>query len=128
MSYTLRNLVMAVGMGLVLMCGGLACAGGDDYDPALDTEGHGPAYFGFVQDTRGSPVPDARVIMRPKGGEPVILKSTVVGLYRGHISKEVRPVDVEVSCEKDGYKQVRVVRRSAATATNIETSCTLQRL
>ena len=33
-----------------------ALAGGDDYDAANDTEGKGPAYFGFVRDTRGSPV------------------------------------------------------------------------
>ena len=37
-----------------------AWAGGDDYDAANDTEGKGPAYFGFVRDTRGSPVSDAQ--------------------------------------------------------------------
>jgi hypothetical protein len=63
-----------------------ASAGGDDYDAMNDTEGKGPAYFGFVRDQRGSPVPDAQVTLRPKKGDPVVLKSNVLGLYRSHIT------------------------------------------
>ena len=107
-----------------------AFAGGDDYDAANDTEGKGPAYFGFVRDMRGSPVSDARVVLRPKTGEPVVLKTNVLGLYRSHVSKDVRPDDVEVSCDKNGYKQARVFRRTPPGAKDmfIETDCTLQRL
>ena len=105
-----------------------AFAGGDDYDAMNDTEGKGPAYFGFVRDHRGSPVSDAEVTLRPKMGEPVKLKSNVLGLYRSHITKDVAPADVEVSCGKDGYKQAGVLRRTAAGGANIETNCTLQRL
>jgi hypothetical protein len=108
-----------------------AFAGGDDYDAMNDTEGKGPAYFGFVRDARGSPVSEARVILRPKsGGDAVTIKSNAVGLYRSHVRKEVAPDDVEVSCEKDGYKQQRVQRRTppGSTAAQIETNCTLQRL
>ena len=36
-------------------------AGGDDYDAAKDVKGDGPAYFGFVRDTRGSALVDAQV-------------------------------------------------------------------
>ena len=39
---------------LAACCGRLAApafAGGDDYDAMNDTEGKGPAYFGFVRDT-----------------------------------------------------------------------------
>jgi hypothetical protein len=105
-----------------------AFAGGDDYDAAADGEGKGPAYFGFVRDHRGSPLSDARVVLQPKSGEPVVLKSNVLGLYRSHINKDVRPADVQVSCEKAGYKQAAVQRRSQADAANVETNCTLQRL
>ena len=94
-----------------------------------DTEGKGPAYFGFVRDTRGSPVSDAQVILRPKKGEPVTLKSNVLGLYRSHINKDVPPDDVEVSCDKTGYKQAGVLRRPGQDKDmHIETNCTLQRL
>ena len=69
-----------------------AFAGGDDYDAMNDTEGKGPAYFGFVRDTRGSPVSDAQVILRPKKGEPVTLKSNVLGpLSQPHHQGRSRP-------------------------------------
>jgi hypothetical protein len=105
-----------------------AFAGGDDYDASADKEGKGPAYFGFVRDTRGSALSDARVELRPKTGEPVLLKSNKLGLYRSHVSKEAHPDEVQVSCEKDGYRQIRVVRRSSDDAANVETNCTMQRL
>ena len=106
-----------------------ALAGGDDYDASQDAEGKGPAYFGFVRDHRGSPVSDAQVILRPKKGEPVTLKSNVLGLYRSHITKEIPPADVEVSCGKNGYKQAGVMRRPGQeNDMHIETNCTLQRL
>src|SRR5262245_31052714 len=123
----IRNLALLAAVALAPA----ALAGGDDYDAAGDTEGHGPAYFGFVRDVRGAPVSEARVFLRPKSGaEPVMIKSNALGLYRSHVSKDVTPDDVEVSCEKDGYKQQRVLRRTPqrSTASMIETNCTLQRL
>jgi hypothetical protein len=106
-----------------------AYAGGDDYDAMNDKEGKGPAYFGFVRDQRGSPVSDAQVILRPKKGEPVVLKSNVLGLYRSHVTKDVTPAEVEVSCGKAGYKQTGVMRRPGQeNDMHVETNCTLQRL
>jgi hypothetical protein len=105
-----------------------AFAGGDDYDAMNDKEGAGPAYFGFVRDHRGSPVSDAQVLLRPKSGEPVALKTNVLGLYRSHINKDVKPEDVTISCEKSGYRQERVFRRTEPGAMFIETDCTLRRL
>ncbi len=107
-----------------------AQAGGDDYDASNDIEGAGPAYFGFVRDQRGSPVSDAEVILRPKMGQPVTIKTNVLGLYRSHVNKDVAPDDVQISCEKSGYKQAKVYRRTPPGAKDmfIETECTLQRL
>src|SRR3954471_22446637 len=107
-SMLVRTIVLAV--ALALTCGSSARAGGDDYDAANDVEGAGPAYFGFVRDHRGSPVSDAQVTLRPKVGEPVTLKSNVIGLYRSHINKDTSPDDVEVSCDKTGYKLTKVYR------------------
>jgi hypothetical protein len=126
MSVLFRTTAAAV---LAAAFGAQALAGGDDYDAMNDTEGKGPAYFGFVRDTRGSPVSDAQVVLRPKKGEPVVLKSNVLGLYRSHVTKEVGPDEVEISCDKAGYKQTRVARRPGQEKDmNIETNCTLQRL
>jgi hypothetical protein len=84
---------------------------GDDDD---NSEEEGPSYFGFVRDTGGATVPDAKVTYKVPG-----------------FGKDVDPKDVEVSCDKQGYKQLRVTRRS--TPSNdpkipIETECTLQRI
>jgi hypothetical protein len=107
-----------------------AIAGGDDYEAANDVKGAGPAYYGFVRDARGSPVGDALVLLRPKTGKPVPLKTNALGLYRGHVNKDVRPDDVQISCEKSGYKQAKVYRRTPPGSKDmfIETECTLQRL
>jgi hypothetical protein len=127
----MRVLVRTLAAGAVVIAlAAPAFAGGDDYDAMNDEEGKGPVYFGFVRDNRGSPVPDARVVLQPKSGEPMVLKSNVLGLYRSHVNKGTRPDDIEVSCDKNGYKQVRVARRNppGSTEMNIETNCTMQRL
>ena len=121
---------IALAVGVTAGCGTSAYAGGDDYDAANDVKGAGPAYFGFVRDARGSPVVDAMVVLRPRKGKPVSLKSNAIGLYRGHINKDVLPDEVQISCEKSGYKQVKVYRRTPPGSKDmfIETECTLQRL
>jgi len=122
--------IVALATCIALVCGPQALAGGDDYDAANDTEGAGPAYFGFVRDHRGSPVSDAQVILRPKMGDPVTIKTNVLGLYRSHVNKDAAPDDVQVTCEKNGYKLAKVYRRTPPGAKDmfIETECTLQRL
>ena len=107
----------------------LVWAGGDDYDASNDVKGAGPAYFGFVRDARGSPLVGAQVLLQPKKGKPVTLKSNALGLYRGHVSKDVLPDDVQISCARDGYKQLKINRRTPPgnTAMFIETECTMQR-
>ena len=121
----IRAIALAIGMAAMTH----AIAGGDDYDAANDVKGEGPAYFGFVRDNRGSAVVDAQVVLQPKKGKPVTLKSNVLGLYRGHISKAVLPDEVQISCVKTGYKQTRVNRRTPPgnNAMFIETECTMQR-
>jgi hypothetical protein len=127
MSALIRSLAgMVLGVALAMS----ALAGGDDYDAANDEEGKGPVYFGFVRDNRGSPVADARVVLQPKSGEAMVLKSNVLGLYRSHVGKQFRPDDIAISCDKNGYRQVNVARRNppGSSEMNIETNCTLQRL
>jgi hypothetical protein len=130
MSCLIRRIALMTAVAFAVAGATSAWAGGDDYDADNDTEGVGPGYFGFVRDHRGSPVSDAQVILRPKMGDPVTIKTNVLGLYRSHINKDVAPDDVQISCEKAGYQQSGVFRRTAPGAKNmfIETDCTLQRL
>ena len=97
---------------------------------STDSGGAGPGYFGSVRHQRRSPISDAEVILQPKMGQPVTIKTNVLGLYRSHVNKDVLPDDVQVSCEKSGYKQAKVYRRTPPGAKDmfIETECTLQRL
>jgi hypothetical protein len=122
--------VALVAGAALLAGGGNVLAGGDEYDAAKDVENLGPAYFGFVRDARGSPVSDAQVVLKPKSGDPITIKTNVLGLYRSHISKETVPDDVSVSCGKEGFKQERIYRRTPPGSKDmfIETDCTLQRL
>jgi hypothetical protein len=125
----IRAIALVIALVIEIAAAAPACAGGDDYDAANDVKGAGPAYFGFVRDTRGSPVADAQVVLLPKKGKPTSLKSNVLGLYRGHISKDVLPDDVQLSCVKTGYKQTKINRRTPPgnNAMFIETECTMQR-
>jgi hypothetical protein len=108
---------------------GAAWAGGDEYDAAKDVEQLGPAYFGFVRDPGGTPLPDAEVTLTPKSGEAVTIKTNILGLYRSHVRKGVSPDDVSVSCEKTGYRSVQVYRRTPPGSKDmfIETDCTLRK-
>ncbi len=123
-------LIRAMALCICSTAAVVAFAGGDDYDAANDVKGAGPAYFGFVRDARGSAVVGAQVMLQSKKSKPVSLKSNALGLYRGHISKEVLPDQVQISCAKEGYKQIKINRRTPPgnNVMFIETECTMQRL
>jgi hypothetical protein len=107
-----------------------ALAGGDEYDASQDVQQLGPAYFGFVRDARGTPISDAQVVLTPKTGDPITIKTNVLGLYRSHVRKDVVPDDVSIACGKDGFKPTQVFRRTPPGSKDmfIETDCTLQKL
>jgi hypothetical protein len=125
----MKMLIRLLALALSVTAATQAIAGGDDYDAANDVKGEGPAYFGFVRDARGSAVVDAQVILQPKKGKAVTLKTNVLGLYRGHINKTVLSDEVQVSCVKTGYKQTKINRRTPPgnNAMFVETECTMQR-
>jgi hypothetical protein len=102
---------------------------GDDNDTSAET---GPSYFGFVRDTNGATVPGATVTVAVKNHGSVITRTDALGTYKvPGFGTDVNPKDVEISCDKPGYKQARVVRRSSSSndpKIPIETECTLQRI
>jgi hypothetical protein len=107
-------------------------AGGSGFgDDDHDHEHEGPAYFGFVKDTSGATIPDAKVTVAIKDRGGVITRTDALGAYRvPGFGKEIDPTTVVISCEKAGYKQVKVFRRTAQDAdptTPIETECTMAR-
>jgi hypothetical protein len=103
---------------------------GDDDD---NSEEEGPAYFGFVRDANGATVPDSKVTVAIKNRGGVVTRTDALGAYKvPGFGKDVDPKEVEVTCDKQGYKQVRTLRRmrppNADVKIPIETECTLQRI
>ena len=101
---------------------------GDDDDVSED---EGPPYFGFVRDTSGATLPDAKVTVAVKERGGVVTRTDALGAYKvPGFGKEIDPKDVEISCEKEGFKQTRTLRRSLPPPDSkipIETECTMQR-
>jgi hypothetical protein len=91
-------------------------------------ENHERAFFGFVKDANGSSVSDALVTFGAKGHHTGTTYTNSVGAYHISISKNFDASDIVISCEKPGYKQLRVLRRTAKDASPdapVETECTL---
>lgn len=102
---------------------------GDDDD---NSEEEGPSYFGFVKDTNGATVPDAKVTVGIKDRGGIVTRTDALGAYKvPGFGKDVDPRDVEIACDKPGYKQLRTLRRmrspNADPKIPVETECTLQR-
>jgi len=101
---------------------------GDDDDAGED---EGPAYFGFVKDSNGATVADAKVTVAVKDRGGVVTRTDALGAYKvPGFGKEIDPKDVEVSCEKEGFKQQRTLRRPLPPPDSkipVETECMLQR-
>jgi hypothetical protein len=124
--------IASVIVGLTCIAATAVWAGGSSFgDDDEDDADEGPAYFGFVRDTGGGTIPDAKVTVGIANRGGVVTRTDALGAYKvPGFGKEVDPKDVMVSCEKEGYKQVKVLRRTTPTALNvpiIETECTLQR-
>lgn len=113
------------------MAPALVLAGGDGFGPDDHPPDEGPAYFGFVKDERGAPVRDAKVSAAYKTSLTLMTRTDATGAYKVRGFKNtVSPGDVIISCTKEGYKQVRVVRRTpprGQPVKSVETECRLQR-
>jgi hypothetical protein len=125
----LAGAIAAISCVLSISAWGGGAGFGDDDDSPDDA---GPSYFGFVRDAGGATVPDAKVTISPKDGTGIITRTDALGTYKlPGFSKDIDPKDVQISCDKNGYRQIRVVRRSSPNPDPkipIETECTLQRI
>ena len=52
------------------------------------------------------------MVLHPKAGPPITLKTNVLALSRSHISKEPVPADVSVTRGKHAYQYTSVYRRT----------------
>ena len=96
-----------------------------------DHSDQGLSYFGFVRDTRGLGVGDAKVTGEVQDGASVVTRTDSLGVYRlPGFSKDTDPAKVTISCTKDGYKQIRILQRTTPgpDVKAFEVECTLQRI
>ena len=126
-----RGWIAATVVGLCVVSTALWAGGsgfGDDDDASED---EGPSYFGFVKDGGGGTIPDAKVTVAVKDRGGVVTRTDALGAYKvPGFGKEVSPNDVEVSCEKQGYRQTRLLRRNLPPPDSkipVETDCLMQR-
>jgi hypothetical protein len=120
----------AVALGMILSTSLPGWPGGNADEPDSHQD-DGPSYFGFVKDTGGKIISDAKVTAEIKGRGSVITRSDATGIYKlPGFGKQVTPDNVIISCSKDGYRQTRILRRPTPAkkpVTAIETECTMQR-
>ena len=92
-----------------------------------DEEDVGPPYFGFVKEPNGKFMPDATITATIKSmNSSVTVRTDVQGHFRiPGFSKSIDPKEVDITCSKDGYKQVNRSRRPSANNGPIEVTCTL---
>ena len=89
----------------------------------------GSPYFGFVRDQRGKFLQGATVTATIKtSGSSLSMQTNVLGHFTlPGFAKHINPDTVVVSCSKQGFKQVNVVRRQYKDRllAPVEVQCTL---
>jgi len=99
-------------------------------DEENDQQMPSKAIVGFVKDTDGNSVADARVVVTfTAGNTDLITRSDATGHYRiPGFSKDTSVDNVNISCSKDGYRQAESRKRRADAANAnapIEVDCVL---
>ena len=98
--------LLTVTLGFALITFTPAWPGGDAGDADDHSHDDGPRFFGFVKDTSGRIVPDAKVTAEIKGLGSVVTRSDKLGTYKlPGFGKHISPDNITISCSKDGYKQ-----------------------
>lgn len=124
------GIVTLVMVGLAILLPVSAFAGGELADEDHDDSDKASGPYGFVKDTRGVAIPEATVTAEIKNRGPIIAHTNILGAYRiPGFGIDINPDDVTIACKKDGYKQLRVVRRQESPdgKAAVEIECTLER-
>lgn len=131
----ISGLCASVAIAAALVGAAPALANGGDFFEELALHGlqanpnMGSPYFGFVRDARGRGVNGASLVATvTTTGETKIVRTNILGHYTlDGFDKSVRSEDVEITCEKEGFEQVRIERRvmEDRTLQPVEANCSL---
>ena len=102
-----------------------ARAGGSDIEASDDeAREHGPPFFGEALDIKGMKPLEGVIIRAKMKGQllPVITETTDEGRFsiRG-FGKKANPDDVKVTCSRNGYKLIDLIRRRISKAADAAT-------
>jgi len=92
-----------------------------------DEQQNVPSYFGFAKDTHGTLLDGVKVTVRLKN-VTFVVQTDALGAYKIPIIS-TQP-DVDLSCNKEGYRQASTFRRTPPGVdgkTPVEIDCTLER-
>jgi len=87
-----------------------------------------PSYFGFARDPKGTFLFGVQVTLKLPHVS-FVARTDPLGAYKIPVS-HTEPGDVDLSCHKDGYRQVGLLRRTPPGVdekTSVEIDCTLER-
>jgi len=106
--------------------------GGEAEFTAEDIHEHGPPYFGEAKDIKGlRPLQDVHIKVQVKGTKRFfIVQTDEDGRFRRNgLGTDVDPVNVEYSCEKNGFRTIEVMHRrlSSAKFSPVEIECLLEK-
>jgi hypothetical protein len=113
----------------VALAAGGAWAGGAP-DEEADQQIPSKAFVGFVRDTSGNIVADAKVVASYKSGTTELITHTdATGHYRiPGFSNDANADSVDIACSKNGFRQAET-RKRRATSTGlgipVEVDCVL---
>ena len=131
----ISGLCAGVAITAIMFGAAPALANGGDFFEELALHGlqanpnMGSPYFGFIRDARGRGINGATLVATVKtSGVSQTVRTNILGHYTlDGFDKSVASVDVEISCEKDGFEQVRIERRvmEDRVLQPVEVNCTL---
>ena len=131
----ISGLCAGVAITAIMFGAAPALANGGDFFEELALHGlqanpnMGSPYFGFIRDGRGRGINGATLVATVKtSGESQTVRTNILGHYTlDGFDKSVASADVEISCEKDGFEQVRIERRvmEDRVLQPVEVNCTL---
>lgn len=106
-------------------------AGEADFQEA-DIAQYGTPYFGDAKDIKGLvPLPEVRFKMQVKGTYRMVLIATDdEGRFRRNgLGSDVDSNTVEITCTKDGYRTVELLRRRTSSKPNapVEVECLMEK-
>ena len=118
--------LLVIGFAMVVhsLLSGPAVAGGSGED-----EANFPHFYGFVKDTDGNAIGDAKVSAAvTTGGALLVTRTDATGSYMIPMFKETDSEHANITCSKQGYRFKELQRRNPTVTpgTSAEVDCILE--